>query len=136
MEVYANYRIGKFDEAILAADRYWRSTRATKETCLRPLPQGQFLLRADQGHHPRPADLAGRHRDLLAADLQLSPQSEHAKDAKDKLMIGYDQLAGKEMSVGRYYLGNGQYAAAINRFRTVVASSTRPRRTSKRRCTA
>jgi outer membrane protein assembly factor BamD len=34
--------------------------------------------------------------------------------------MAYDQLAGKEMSVGRYYEGNGQYAAAIGRFRTVV----------------
>ena len=36
------------------------------------------------------------------------------------MVIAVDQLAGKEMSVGRYYEGNGQYAAAINRFRTVV----------------
>jgi outer membrane protein assembly factor BamD len=36
------------------------------------------------------------------------------------MVIAIDQLAGKEMSVGRYYEGNGQYAAAINRFRTVV----------------
>ena len=36
------------------------------------------------------------------------------------LTIARDQLAGKEMSVGRYYLGNGQYTAAINRFREVV----------------
>jgi outer membrane protein assembly factor BamD len=36
------------------------------------------------------------------------------------MVVAYDQLAGKEMSVGRYYEGNGQYAAAINRFRAVV----------------
>src|SRR5690606_17206898 len=48
------------------------------------------------------------------------PDSEYAKDARDKMVIAVDQLAGKEMSVGRYYLGNGQYAAAINRFRVVV----------------
>ncbi|HEY0033429.1 MAG TPA: outer membrane protein assembly factor BamD, partial [Devosia sp.] len=48
------------------------------------------------------------------------PKSEYAKDAQEKLLVAYDQLAGKEMSVGRYYLGNGQYTAAINRFRTVV----------------
>ena len=48
------------------------------------------------------------------------PDSEYAKDARDKMAIAFDQLAGKEMSVGRYYLGNGQYAAAINRFRVVV----------------
>ena len=34
--------------------------------------------------------------------------------------VALDQLAGKEMSVGRYYQGNGQYLAAINRFRVVV----------------
>ena len=48
------------------------------------------------------------------------PDSEYAKDARDKMVVAFDQLAGKEMSVGRYYLGNGQYTAAINRFRVVV----------------
>src|SRR5665213_3601266 len=48
------------------------------------------------------------------------PKSDYAKDAQDKMAIAIDQLAGKEMSVGRYYEGNGQYAAAINRFRAVV----------------
>ena len=48
------------------------------------------------------------------------PKSEYAKDAREKMVIAVDQLAGKEMSVGRYYAGNGQYAAAINRFRVVV----------------
>ncbi len=32
----------------------------------------------------------------------------------------HDHLAGKEMDVGRYYLRNNQYVAAINRFNTVV----------------
>jgi outer membrane protein assembly factor BamD len=36
------------------------------------------------------------------------------------MQIATDQMAGKEMSVGRYYEGNGQYAAAISRFRSVV----------------
>ncbi len=48
------------------------------------------------------------------------PDSDYAKDAKEKMVVAVDQLAGKEMSVGRYYVGNGQYAAAINRFRVVV----------------
>ena len=48
------------------------------------------------------------------------PKSQYAKDASDKILLATDQLAGKEMSVGRYYEGNGQYAAAIGRFRNVV----------------
>ena len=32
----------------------------------------------------------------------------------------YDQLAGKEMEVGRFYLSRDQHLAAINRFKTVI----------------
>src|SRR5665213_3562885 len=58
--------------------------------------------------------------DAFTQVVQSYPKSQYAKDSADKLQIAYDQLAGKEMSVGRYYEGNGQYAAAIGRFRTVV----------------
>ena len=50
------------------------------------------------------------------------PASEYARDAGLKIDLTRDHLAGKEMSVGRYYLKRGQYVAAINRFRTVVES--------------
>ena len=33
-----------------------------------------------------------------------------------------DQLAGKEMSIGRFYLNRRNYTAAINRFRTVLTN--------------
>ncbi|MGH6820397.1 MAG: outer membrane protein assembly factor BamD, partial [Methylocella sp.] len=41
-------------------------------------------------------------------------------DARYKLQVARDQLAGKEMLVGRYYLNQHNYAAAINRFREVL----------------
>ena len=44
----------------------------------------------------------------------------YARDAKEKIELTEDHLAGKEMEVGRYYLKRGQYLAALNRFRTVV----------------
>ena len=40
--------------------------------------------------------------------------------AAQKLKISYSQLAGQEMSVGRYYLKREEYLAAINRFSIVV----------------
>ena len=40
--------------------------------------------------------------------------------AKAKLEGARDQLAGKEMNVGRYYMEKRDYTAAINRFKTVV----------------
>ncbi len=44
----------------------------------------------------------------------------YAKDAKFKLDLIVDHFAGKEMDVGRYYLGKRAYIAALNRFRVVV----------------
>ena len=46
--------------------------------------------------------------------------SEYATQAKNKIQAARDQLAGKEMAVGRYYVEKRDYTAAINRFKTVV----------------
>ena len=119
MEVYANYRIGKFDEAILAADRYMALYPGSKE-----LPYVLYL----KGN-----SYFGQIKDITR-DQQISknaietysmiianyPTSKYAKDAQEKMVVSVDQIAGKEMSVGRYYLGNGNYPAAINRFRVVA----------------
>jgi outer membrane protein assembly factor BamD len=48
------------------------------------------------------------------------PESEYARDARLKIDMAYDQLAGKEMEIGRYYEDRDQHLAAINRFKTVV----------------
>jgi len=48
------------------------------------------------------------------------PTSEYSVSAKAKLEGARDQLAGKEMDIGRYYMENRDYTAAINRFKTVV----------------
>ena len=48
------------------------------------------------------------------------PGSAYARDARLKVDLTRDHLAGKEMGVGRYYLRRAHYVAAIGRFRTVV----------------
>lgn len=52
--------------------------------------------------------------------IETYPDSEYARSAILKFDLAFDQLAAKEMEVGRYYLKRGHYTAAINRFRTVV----------------
>jgi outer membrane protein assembly factor BamD len=52
--------------------------------------------------------------------VQRYPNSEYAQDARVKIDMVNDQLAGKEMTIGRYYLHQGDTLAAIGRFRTVV----------------
>ena len=119
MEVYANYRIGKFDESILAADRYLALYPSSKDVPYVLWLKGTsyFAQIKDITRDQQLSRDAIETYNLLIANY---PDSEHAKDARDKMVVSYDQLAGKEMSVGRYYLGNGQYAAAINRFRVVA----------------
>jgi len=48
------------------------------------------------------------------------PTSEYAVSAKRKIEVARDQLAGREMLVGRYYMERRDYAGAINRFKMVV----------------
>ncbi|HTN61380.1 MAG TPA: outer membrane protein assembly factor BamD [Devosia sp.] len=119
MEVYANFRMGKYSETVLAADRFMAVYPSGKD-----VPYVLYL---------KATSYYGQIKDITR-DQQLSrdaidtynllisnyPKSEYVDDAKEKLLVAYDQMAGKEMSVGRYYLGNGQYTAAINRFRVVV----------------
>jgi outer membrane protein assembly factor BamD len=119
MQVYANYRIGKFDEAILAADRFMALYPQSSEMAYVLWLKGTAYY-AQIKDITRDQQLSRDAIDTYTLLINNYPKSEHATDAREKLLTAYDQLAGKEMSVGRYYQGNGQYAAAINRFREVV----------------
>jgi outer membrane protein assembly factor BamD len=52
--------------------------------------------------------------------VQRFPESEYARDATLKIDLTLDHLAGKQMTIGRYYLYKGDFIGAINRFRVVV----------------
>ncbi|MEO8757922.1 MAG: outer membrane protein assembly factor BamD [Devosia sp.] len=119
MEVYATYRISKFDDSILAADRYLALFPSSDQTPYVLFLKGTAYF-AQITDITRDQEISQNAIDTYTLLIANYPKSDYAKDARDKMVIAYDQLAGKEMSVGRYYEGNGQYAAAINRFRTVV----------------
>jgi len=72
-------------------------------------------------------DKVGRDQGLTFKALQALrkvienyPNSEYARSAILKFDFAFDQLAAKEMEVGRYYLKHHDFAAAISRFRVVV----------------
>jgi outer membrane protein assembly factor BamD len=119
MQVFSYYRIGKFQESILAADRYIALYPASRE-----LPYVLYLkgnsYYAQIKDITRDQQLSQNAIDTYKLIIVTYPTSEYARDAREKIVLADDQLAGKEMSVGRYYLGNGQHTAAINRFRVVV----------------
>lgn len=119
MQVFANYRANKLDDAILAADRYLAIYPNGKDAPYVMYLKGNAYF-AQIKDITRDQQLSSDAIETYQLLISNYPRSEYAKDAQEKLLVAYDQLAGKEMSVGRYYLGNGQTTAAINRFRTVV----------------
>lgn len=119
MQVYGNYRIGKFEEAILAADRFLALYPSHKDVPYIMYLKGNAYF-GQIKDITRDQQISKNAIDTYTLLISNYPKSEYAKDAQEKILVAYDQMAGKEMSVGRYYLGNGQYGAAINRFQTVA----------------
>ena len=58
--------------------------------------------------------------DTLGELIRRYPDTRYAADARLKVDLVRDHLAGKEMDVGRFYQNRGQWLAATLRFRTVV----------------
>lgn len=119
MTVFANFQLAKYSDTINAADQYIALFPASDQ-----IPYVLYLKGTSYFNQitdiTRDQDTAQNAIDAFSLIVTTYPKSQYVKDATDKLVVCYDQLAGKEMSVGRYYEGNGQYVAAISRFRVVV----------------
>lgn len=119
MTVYANFRRGKFGDAVLTADRYLALYPTSPE-----VPYILYLKGTSYYGQitdiTRDQEVARDAIDTLSLLITNYPKSKYVEDARESIAVARDQLAGKEMSIGRYYQGNGQHLAAINRFRVVV----------------
>jgi outer membrane protein assembly factor BamD len=58
--------------------------------------------------------------DSLGELIRRYPDTRFAADARLKVDLVRDHLAGKEMEIGRFYQSRGQWLASIIRFRAVV----------------
>jgi outer membrane protein assembly factor BamD len=119
MSAFASYRSGKFDETVASASRYLSLYPGSPDAAYAQYLIGQCYFKQIPDVT---RDQAATKRAIAAMDNIVAnyPDSEYAADAKLKANIARDQLAGKEMQVGRYYLERREYIAAINRFKTVV----------------
>jgi outer membrane protein assembly factor BamD len=119
MSAYAFYNAGDYDSCIGAATRYVTLHPGSPDAAY-----AQYLIAAS--HYDQIPDVSrdqGRTEKAIAAleeVVRKYPTSEYAVSAKAKLEGARDQLAGKEMDVGRYNLQKRDYIGAINRFKTVV----------------
>ncbi len=119
MTAYTSYEARRYDEAILAARRYIDLHPGNDETAYANylIAISYFEQIVDVGRDQGTTEFA---KTALLDVIRGHPDSDYAKDAQLKLDMVNDQLAGKELAIGRWYLRNNQALAAINRFRTVV----------------
>lgn len=119
MSAYASYSIGDYDATVATMERFVKLYPNNDST-----PYAYYLIAicyyeqiSDVGRDQKATEQAlGALRELV----RRFPDSDYARDAKIKLELTLDHLAGKEMQVGRYYLRKNDTLAAINRFRFVV----------------
>ncbi|MDG4874767.1 outer membrane protein assembly factor BamD [Mesorhizobium sp. WSM4935] len=126
MGAFADYRAGKYDEAIGTAKRYLTLYPSTDDAAYAQYIIGLSYYR--QIKDVTQDQKEARQTIQTMQDLVTRwPNSEYVADAKDKIRFANDQLAGKEMQIGRYYLERREYIAAVKRFRTVVETYSNTR---------
>ncbi len=119
MAAYAAYQDVRYDEAIMALDRFIdlhpSHDRVDYVLYLKALCSYEQIsdVKRDQG-------MTASALESFTALINRYPDSPYTREAKIKRDLTYDHLAGKEMDIGRYYLTRGEYNAAINRFTTVI----------------
>lgn len=119
MAAFSAYEGDNYDDAILALDRFIELHPGSESIdyayYLKALAYYEQIsdVQRDQG-------LTQQALDAFNTLIQRFPDSKYAREAKLKMDLTRDHLAGKEMEIGRYYLNRGEVNAAINRFRTVV----------------
>ncbi len=119
MAAYAHYQANAYDEARLAAQRFIELHPGHRDVAYAYYLIGLSYYEqiSDVGRDQKMTEDALR---WLEDVVRRFPGTAYARDAKLKIDLARDHLAGKEMEVGRFYLQRGQYIAAINRFRRVI----------------
>lgn len=119
MMAFAAYRRGDYDTAITAANRYLSLYPGTPDAAY-----AQYIIGQSYYHQmpevTRDQDATKKAMNSMQEIINNYPDSVYANDARQKFAEARDQLAGKEMQIGRYYQERREYVAAINRFKIVV----------------
>jgi len=119
MSAYCYYEGNRYDEAIDAAGRFIQLHPGNKD-----VPYAYYLkavsLYEQIGDVERDQGKTEEALTALQDLIQRFPDTEYARDARLKVDLTRDHLAGREMTVGRFYLRQGEYVAAINRFHMVI----------------
>jgi outer membrane protein assembly factor BamD len=119
MAAYSHYEDNEYDDAVIALDRFIQLHPGHRDIAY------AYYLKA-LSYYEQIADV---RRDQAITRLAMEnlrevvnrfPNTKYARDARLKIDLARDHMAGKEMSVGRFYLREKHYLAALNRFKQVV----------------
>ncbi|WFR94023.1 outer membrane protein assembly factor BamD [Rhizobium tumorigenes] len=119
MSTFVKYRTGNYDDAVTTGNTYMKQYPRSEDAAY-----VQYLVGASYAKQivSVTQDQRASQQTIEAMQKVIDnyPKSEYVDDAQAKIRFAKDQLAGKEMQVGRYYLERKDYLAAISRFRVVV----------------
>jgi len=126
MMAFTSYRQGDYEDAISSARRYLTLYPTSPEAAY-----AQYIIGLSYFKQipdvTRDQTASKQTVAAMSAVVQNYPTSEYVDDARNKILFARDQLAGKEMQIGRYYLERKEYLAAIKRFRGVVENYSNTR---------
>ena len=119
MQTFIATRTNKNDVAIASGSRFLRQYPRSKDAAYVQYMIGLAYSKqiSDVTQDQRAAQRTVEAMNKVVNDY---PDSEYVADAQAKIRFARDQLAGREMQVGRYYLERKEYLAAVSRFRIVV----------------
>ena len=119
MSAYTSYEARQFDESISSAKRYISLHPGTPDAAY-----AQFLIGSANFDRIPTVQRDQAITEKALAELEevarKFPDTEYAASARKKIEIARDQLAGREMEVGRFYINKRNWTGAINRFKVVV----------------
>jgi len=119
MSAFTYYAKGDYTQAIASAGRFLSIHPGNRDA-----PYAYYLIAIS--YYEQISDVERDQaitRQALAALNEIVrryPRSEYASDARLKIDLVNDHLAGKEMEIGRFYERSGQWLAAQLRFQNVV----------------
>ena len=119
MSAFAEYERNNYDATINASKRFIQLYPGNKDTSYAYYLIGLSYYEqiVDVG---RDQGVTQKAFDALTEVSRRFPDTKYAADAKQKAVLARDHLAGKEMEIGRYYLKQHSYIAAVNRFKIVI----------------
>src|SRR4051794_23367400 len=119
MSAFNYYLAKKYTDAINSAQRFVTIHPGNTEA-----PYAQYLIAMSYYQQiddvTRDQTTTQQASDAFGELIRRYPDTRYAQDARLKLDLIKDHLAGKEMEVGRFYQRSGQWLAATYRFRNVV----------------